>query len=292
MKKLLLLLGPLVFVSCEKEIDFEIPNPGNRIVIDARLVSGENTSALLSTSTYSLSNEEPTTNENMRVALFENGVFRDSLRPTFNQDINQWVYYSLNYVIQSQKTYTIKASYGGLPEASATNHTPLPIEANVGNVKVTAIKRDDDFYTIPTSFSFTLAENSSTEDYYRISLSQRNGTGPVFFSSSNPVLTDFYNNFDFEGDDGRSFFYYAYLSDKDLSNAASTLDIVIEDQIINDLYLCVEHITKDYFEHERTKALAQFGGDGFSEPVQIFSNVKNGYGIVAGSTPTFTKIER
>lgn len=290
MKKIFVLFSPLLLVSCEKEIDYQIPDPGKKIVIDARLLSGENATAMVGTSVYSLSNETPGTNGNIKVALYRNGVFQDSMLPKFDQNISQWIYESGNHIIEAHKSYTIKARYNGLPEATATDGTPVAVNANLFNAKFTTTTINGNVDSIPSSFSFKVLDNPQTEDYYRISLSQRNGTPPVFFSSTNPVLTDFFNNFDFEGDGERRYFYFAYLSDKDLLNAASTFDILVEEQVTNDLYLCLEHISKDFYEHERTKALAYFGGDGFSEPVQIHSNVTNGYGIVAGATPTTTKI--
>lgn len=291
MKKFSIVLGTLLLISCEKEIDYKIPDPGKKIVIDTRLVSGENAVAMVGTSVYSMSKERPGTNGNVKVALYRDGIFQDSMLPRFNQNIAQWVYESNNHIIEPQKSYTIRANYSSLPEAIASDRIPPPVYTNLFNTEFTSATINGNVYSIPTGFSFKILDNPATEDYYRISLSQRNGTPPVLFSSTNPVLTDFFNNFDFEGNGERRYFYFAYLSDKDLVNAASTFNILVEEEVINDLYLCLDHISKDYYEHERTKALAYFGGDGFSEPVQIHSNVTNGYGIVAGTTPTTTKIE-
>jgi hypothetical protein len=52
----------------------------------------------------------------------------------------------------------------------------------------------------------------------------------------------------------------------------------------NGFYLSVERINEDYYRHEKSKS-AQNYDDLFSEPVQIYSHVEGGYGIVGTSSP-------
>jgi len=66
-----------------------------------------------------------------------------------------------------------------------------------------------------------------------------------------------------------------------------------DDEMYNSFYLELSSISKDYFDylHSYQRQSNYFGGELFAgEPVQVFTNVQNGLGILGASNKTSVKL--
>ena len=284
MKKLSLFLALCAGIACEKEIDFTIPDPGSKITIDTRLVAGEPVSAWLSQSTYSLSSDNPKPARGFEAYLYnQREELVDSLYSLeFSPGGN--IFYRGNFLIEPDNSYRLEVNYPNLKTAWAYVNVPV-------NKEVTCLNWNNNLREI----DFCIDQNF--KGWYRISMvnSLVIGEMPISFSTISPGLEVFDADFgDFEDDDfNRTFGNYAYLSPLALGTN-KRFSLRVEDPDLNlsqGFYLKVERINEAYYRHEKTK-IAQGLTDGFfSEPVQVFSNVENGYGIVGTSTPYFNFID-
>jgi hypothetical protein len=280
MKKLTLLLLVLgASLACEKEIDFTIPNPGTKITVDTRLVAGEPIKAWLSKSVYSLDPGDPSPSDGFEARLYDGNnqlieiLYSNELAPE-----GETVYQS-NYFVEADKSSRFEVGYPGLKTVQSTVYVPQ-------NRAATCVNWDNNLREV----NFCL--DQKFRGWYRISLvsNQVIGDEPYIFSTISPGLEVFEFSFgDFEADFNRTYGNFAYLSSGALENN-NVFSLRIEDPSIDlsqGFYLKVERISEAYYRHEKTKTAQEFSDGFFTEPIQIFFNVENGYGIVGTSAPHF-----
>jgi hypothetical protein len=280
MKKLaLLFLTTGLLIACEDPIDYTIPDPGDKLVIDTRIVAGEPIRATVSQSAYSLGNNQPQILEDCRVAIFEEDVFLETL--IFDRDpFGSAGFYVGKALPSNNKNYRIEMSHASLPEAKA-----------LVRVLDSAVVLNSQWNSATQEVTFEL--DPSIRAYYRVSVRQEKNreASANFISTISPGL-EFFN---FGDGLERSYGNIAYINNT-LSSTTFKYALRLEDTTNlgpNFFYLLVERIDEAYYRHEKTKQSqgSQGFNDGlFSEPVQVYSNVEGGYGIVATSAPTFVKI--
>jgi len=67
------------------------------------------------------------------------------------------------------------------------------------------------------------------------------------------------------------------------------MDLLIKDSIMEDdhegeVYFNLKSVTDNYYHYHTTAGLQAWNnGDSFAQPVQVFSNIPNGLGILMGS---------
>lgn len=300
MKKLIFpLLSLLILTSCEKvfkkTIDYEIPREEDKIVISSRLVAGDSARAFLSTSVYSMDTLEPAQDFESTVKLYENGVFVEELQP----DGNGVFYEPGNYVgthpIMAGKTYKVEASRPGFKTAYGENLVPAPVSITRSSISTSQAQQE---YRLQVDFKDPAGEG----DYYYFFITLENqsfGGRGVLFSTLDPTVEVFDNYNDPFSDEQGTSGYEGYLSDQYFNGGTKRLDLDVQTYfngptpdtnitVVFNLY----HISMDYYQHEKTKA-AQDQSDGglFSEPVQVYTNIVNGYGVVAGASLTREEIK-
>lgn len=287
MKKLpyLLPLAALAIWSCEKELDYEIPDPGTRAVIDARINAGSNIEAFISRSVYSLSAENPRSSDDFTVKLYTNdpeSPFELVAEP-YNLGYEPQYVYRLNRAIEEDKAYRLVVTGPGIPQAEVSERV------------LNSIPFEEVNYNRDTKeFSFKVADNPNQENYYMITV---NGYGAedLFFSSLDLDLEFFeFDSFFEDGDtEGRRYGNRAFLTDANFNGKQREYKVRIEggDSQAVFVELRFHHISKSYYRFELTKSAYNYSDGFFSEPTQIYSNVKNGYGIFATAAASVYKVQ-
>lgn len=286
MKKITALLClPLMF-SCEKTINYEIPRESSKFSIDSRIMTGDRVQVFVAHTEYSLSAREPQVVSDAKVVLIEDGVPLTQMQWISNSPESG--YYQTPLRPAAGKTYRIEVSNEkyGLASGEAFSLTPTGItgwDIDTSNLKI--------------NLSFT--DDGSTKDYYSIRIYADDGGNqyPLFLASSDPGV-DFFYDFgdDFFGDNLKRG-YAAYVTDEAFNGKIKTVKFEelyydsfggwLPDAVI----LEVTRISEDHYLHERSKGAQYVAGDNpFAEPVQIYSNITNGYGIVAAGAPARVRI--
>jgi hypothetical protein len=279
MKKLIYLLSCVSLFACEKALDYDLPDPGARAVVDGRLKSGDTNKIYLSKSVFALSAENPTTSSEFTAELYIDDATPIVLE-SFTEQFSNLVYY-LTPNIAPNTSYRLVVSGPNTPTAEVTVRVLDTI--NFDRVTYDPAKAE---------ISFSFRDAGSTEDYYMLEL--RTGTGNSLFMSTVDLEIEFFefNDFFSDGDfDGRQYGNRAFLSDRNFNGQSRTIKLRLEDESPGaTAILQFSHISKSFYRHELT--LAAYGqSDGlFSEPVQVYSNISNGYGILASAALTKRKI--
>lgn len=310
-KYILLILFVSSLLSCEKTLQFDDEGLANQLVLNSIISTKKDFSASLTKSRSILEN---TNNGGGLMAegsleIYLNGELIKNLNsPTGSfttSGINPKAGDSFRIVIHSN---------GKELEAE----TKIPNQAEVSSIDTSTVSNQSGQWT---NYKLNIKDPSG-EDYYRLVLMTERlsfytakdslgndkrhysvNTSQWLFGSDDPVFKSLYNNFgqdviDAGPKNNYSIFTDDYFQGKeyslkfwvfngyngggygysDPSNPAMSSGVIYQRYIIH-----VQKLSKELFNYLKYLNLYDFyHGNPFSEPVQVYSNVKNGIGIFAG----------
>lgn len=274
MKKLLPLFI-LALWSCEKEIDYQIPDPGPQITVDFRLEANEEILGMINRSVYSMSNDDPSVLKGASARIFSDQADSPFVLEEFeNSDLGFNVTaYRHPHRLQAGKSYRLEVQHPELPTLTSTLKVPEQID-------ILGITRDPEADELLIRFK----DPAATGNYYKFMIyGTDNDAYPLWFSSADLRL-EFFNGGGFdplEGDDDvRGYGNEAYLSDRTFNGQERVVRLRIEHHVSSPtIQVLMYHISEDEYLFDRSLAAHSFGDDFFSEPVPVFFNTEGGYGI-------------
>lgn len=275
-------------VSCEKEVKFNLDNKEEAIVLNAFLKKDSTVAARVSflKGLNQKTNLEP---NNAVVNLYENDVFVETLQPS---TIGSYKYYVSQKQLSTGKQYKLTVEVAGFDKVEGSDFIPeMPQASGDGKLFVTSSANEGDVYNL----HFDLQNTSTAKSYYRIKVMSWyrtwTPTNPdtllyrqAYFSFKNADMGE-------TSIDGYSETYEEYYFTNEVFNGNSSKEIQLK------LYpnfggvgsdtatytLEVTSLTEASFNYLKTKSDAKYNNnDPFTEPSVIYSNIKNGLGIVGG----------
>ena len=281
--------GMLLLAGCEKAIDLEIPVDPPKLTLEARLFAGQAdssfTRALVGTSAYSLSAENPKYNYEAQLFLYENDVFIDTFTggPAFigYPGLGNFTH-QIQYEFQPSFRYRIEARHPDFETAFGETLIPETVPIDSIYFRSAGGTYLELFFTDPPSrgdiYQFNMTYQSQPDTPYIFSY-------PFLqFQTNDPTLEFFQFQWENPNPLGivtKKIGWIAYLRDETFDGQQKKIGVNLLP--LYDTIISVEltHITEDYYHHELTKSQNHFGGS-FSEPTTLHGNITNGYGIVAG----------
>jgi hypothetical protein len=303
MKKisLLMLSATIAFAACEKTIIVPIPEKDPKLVVHALLEKGDpivvtvgRSRHILKVPGYQSSGwQDAYTVKNAVPIVYENGIAIDTLQ----YDIPTYTYKSpRNKTILDGKVYTIKVTAPGFVEAEATTVVPSQsVIASVTRVRdartnssgntmdEVTIRLDDpaekNFYLVQV---FSAGYSSNPGYYiYCINTSDKDVEAIGYSDPTDPENC-------FDGDN-------ILMRDDNFNGRQKQLKLFIDsDNLRENLgpngevyrpYIKVKRITEDQFKYILSYDAYESGSDNpFAEPANVFSNVRNGFGIFTAQT--------
>jgi hypothetical protein len=289
MKKIFLALPLLALFSCEKIlVDYEIPNPGDKLTIEALLLAGDTISALVGESVYSLSNDYPYAGNDYFVTLYENNQLVDTLEARFlrteefyqnNSFVERDIYrYYSDRVAETSKTYRLQAAKQNFTTISGSTNILSPVQASFVS-----------YDSLTAKYSITFTDATGSDDYYRVRVLIKEGPNEYYTASmfyTDPTVESF-GYVDPIEPDQEVVTNEAFVRDEFFKNGTKKFSFGVYFSETNaDVYFEVARVNQNFYKFKSTLALYYNTDEFFGEPVQIFSNVENGYGIVAGGSAT------
>jgi len=298
----ILLLSLFLLAGCQKEVELDIDEDESKLVLNAWFKTGEHPLAEINRSTFIFDKRGTDEIENAEVILYEN-----------DKELGIMQYYGMGFYrngaikIKPDTEYRIIAKVEGFEDVTA-------IEKSAENLK----EADYDFEYTPgeevnnqygpenrAEITFTFQDQVSSEDYYLFRLKHSSKRWEI----NNPEDTSYNES-------------YTYLESSDLQVEQFYIDgagelQVLKDELFNgneytvrfktnnlsdDFYSDEDHesfveyffevhkISKSFYLYLKSLEYNQYP-DPFTEPTQIFSNVENGYGILATSALVEIPIE-
>lgn len=315
-------LFALVAVSCETEIEFRGDDAASLLVVNSIVSPDSAVKVHVSESKFFLKDDSNFENVNdATINLWVNGSLYEQLVNTGQG------FYAGNYIPKAGDLIKITAKNNKFPEVNAESEivqaTPIvsvdttilvsdiyPIVNDYGNYS------DTIGYSKTTEMKINLKFNDppNQKNYYKIAvkLNREYNDGSkymrnYYFSSNDLVFgntteagifdENSYNSYhEFNDDifDGKNYSlklntsFVSIVYDNDTSGDSNSEPIEI---VKNELILELQSISKSYYLYLKTRNAGTSVIDFFSEPVQIYSNIEGGIGILGSYNTSRFKID-
>jgi hypothetical protein len=303
MKKIILLelITILILAACEKVVPVNVPKKEPRLVISAWLNKDKAIEVRVSKSLHILeaSSLGPQGQQQFMITdakpvVYENSISIDTL--VYNQQ--EFIYKSpRNVKIRDGYTYSIKVTAPGYKEVTAQTNVPVQ-SAIAGLSRVKNARKNSDGEELD-DVTIKLDDPPGTNYYLvRIFSATFNTMNPEFaiscVSSTDKDLEAVSEDGDPLGEsclDGNSL----VMKDVNFNGRQKQLKISVESFLLQEQkyqnrppsrpYVKVYQVTQDYFKYVKSLSAYQNSSDNpFAEPINVYSNVANGYGIFSANT--------
>ena len=297
-----------LFANCKKEIDLNLPKEEQKIVINGVLASDSTAIVSITNSINATLNYRTGSSDNIlkiprisdaQVSLYRNGVFIEKL------NCNQKKFYVSKTKIVGNQEYELKISVNGknfdtkikVPHKQYfTEIKNLDYDDVNSNYRINlqiADKKGDDYYIIAQSTIIPQVFYNDTGSVDSISFekkpitinSQISGDPYLKHIVSFPPYFDYAIMFDDALFDGKIFDKTFYIG----NNFFIDTSVVHIDSIT--FYFQLFTISKDLYNFFISyQKYTQADGNPFSEPVNIYSNIEKGTGILCGLSSTIDSV--
>lgn len=299
LRALLLLIGYLN-TACETFLEVEIPNSEPRLVVNTVLEPGSPVMVYVTSSKSVLEETEYEVIEDALVTISHNGILIPLQFVKDNEYWQNWGAYStLAINPRPAEKYTIEVSHPAYKTATSTVTLPVPTVIKSFSHQIMPGQSSQDSWNPYPEVAFTLIfDDLPGMNFYEIDLLYE-GEGEytdhegntyetiysqfTYLTTKNPAFEQTYraepglliNDLLFEGKEAEVTFY---------TNLPTAIDL--------DLTVYLREINEEAYRYHVSANLQQENrGDPLSQPVQVISNVQNGFGLVKARTSTFIKDE-
>ncbi len=280
--------------GCKTVVEMDIPREPPKLVINSTLVPGEYMRIHISQSQYILDENDFIPVSGASVDVYEDDKFLTTLPDSTNGN-----YISATYRTEKGKTYKIVASKDGFDEVSASVTIPEK-SPDVLNIKLDTVEINEaDYMATYLRFDIELKDDPDRENYYDISIIKKSWIYVYDLSVTPPVVIDstlitfklFLETKDLNMEDFQSSGEHLIFND-DLFNG-KTYHLKVLSELTNEeteiqdhegeptYYVHIANTSKSHYMYEISFMLQKWSEfDPLAEPVLVFNNITNGYGIL------------
>lgn len=311
--KLVIILIAVVLASCTKEVDFTGTQSDPLLVVNGLQQVGQPARLCIEKSTFFLDDQPDCRVKDLQVDLYVNGVFEESLQVRDSMEMEGYIIWSdtgdmyverlhyafnyceSNYILSDDDKVRFEVSSSEFETATAEVTMPkAPQVISFDTVRV------DPFYDYGQTIHFALKlKDPSGSDYYNLypqgALSGFTSTDPVFSDQMISDIEDMFTENEYYG-----YGQYNVFTDKFFDGKEYSLSLEITEY--GDVFewpfiLEVSRLDDGFYQYLRSyQAYSNSDPESmigmFTEPVQVYSNVKNGIGVVAAqSRPVIMTID-
>ncbi len=289
---IVIILLLIVSWSCTKTLDFEEAETDQQIVINSIISPDSSFSAVILRSRSVLFDHPYILVPNVPLNLYEDGSL---IREISSEN---GFYRIPDFKPQAGKTYRLATQVDG-KELEAT--TSIPQKVEIVSVDTTTVQ--DEWGYGQLNFKITF-DDPETEDYYRLvvmrdvlskstwgdSIVYYRNYSQVGFDTDDPVFKTLYNNFGDNEMDMGPYNRYNLFSDVNFNGREHSIQFNVssfyggyQDVVYNKYEIHLLKMSEEFFNYLKYLNLYDYySDDPFSEPVPVYSNVKNGTGIFCG----------
>lgn len=300
MKKLTIIISVILLsAACEKTIQVDFPDGGRKIVLNSISTTDSCLYVILTKSKHILetSNEFQPIN-GATVMLFENGLFVETGTELFSG-----TYFFYTKAVGGN-TYAIEASSAVLNTVYCKSVAPFAIAIDSLNVSVKTTT--DEYGSIIKRLDFLLRfqDNPSEKNYYIMYALQKENiayidqmagdtfyyenTYPLYLETLSPTNTIWFEVNDFNSYGGSALI----LDDVTFNGKEFNTPVFSENNYYYHdpdgikktmIYFYLVSINKDLYNYYLSyQKYMDVRGDPLAEPVKVYSNINNGFGIFGG----------
>jgi hypothetical protein len=288
-----LLPGCLFIGSCETTVDIDIPFEKPQVTLNAELVDNTSPEVRLTYSRHILDDNwefEPVTQAEVKL-IMENETY------SLSYDTENQVYSNLDYLIEGGKEYRVEVLLAGYDIVSASEKVPdqVPVKQLIynGTAQSDIWSSSDDITLVfddPAGDNFyEISAYYFREDYYI----DQDGNQiwytenyPIYLAPKNPTYE---NDFNTNG--------AVLIDDKLFEGKEANIDFFTEGIYLGqenggEIHFVLKAVSSSYYLFRSTYGLQDWNdGDPFAQPVQVYSNIENGIGILMTGNISSKKME-
>ncbi len=275
----------IILFSCEKTVNIKIPDSGRKLVVNSFFAEDSILKVNLSKSKYILDGEsEFESVKNAKIILYKNNIKIEELIDSLNG------FYYGNYILKAGSKYKLEVSAKDFPTSKAESDLPLRTKI----IELSGYQSMDEYGWPETAFNLTFKDDAETEHYYFISVTERRYTKYNLSEGKDTVIIDDYE-LNVYSTDPNTFSDDWYLNKgvvlkDDLFNGKeyklffkAYRDFYDSNESTSVYYVKFSTISKEYYLYYISYAKHVNAQDEFfMEPVQVYTNIENGFGIFAG----------
>ena len=304
MKKtgLLLIVAAVLASACETTLDVELPDHPPQMTVNGFFRSGEVWDIHLSEARSVADGEAAI--RNITNATVE--ILQEDEDPIRLRYAGSGFYRSLSFRPSPSRTYTVRASAPGYTPIEATDTVPDPVPVTFA-YEITRLDTIFDAVSADVEVTIQLDDPPDQDEYYRLFVLYRvfeKRTGEFAFFTyqfkvdDEAILAENGDPFEFDSGEANTLIN-AVFSDALFDGEHREITLNIENlQVVNThrdligqllfepggtLQVYFYNISKTYYDYSTTFDLHDEVEDNpFAEPVQVHTNVENGFGIFAG----------
>lgn len=275
MKKTLLLLSLFLWIACEREVEIDAPPYASKIVVNGLLNNESEIRVSVSRSVVALSDDRPTYLENAVAELWEDGVsIGTGTYDAFNK------YYSWPQNPKPGSSYRLRVTHPDYPEIDETMTMPNP--GTLGGVVYFDSVGIDTSGNALAAMEITINDPAGEKNFYKVFFSyyfQGSVFLPFEFLTNDAILQ---SPSTIKEDDG------SYLFSDELFNGQNrTIRVEFSRDITTGsprFMVLSQVLSQDMYKYQVSLTRFEESKDNpFVEPVFVYSNIRKGLGILAGS---------
>ncbi|RLD78452.1 MAG: hypothetical protein DRJ10_10320 [Bacteroidetes bacterium] len=288
---ILILLLAIIGNSCEKTVSIDIPDNGRKLTVNSFFATDSNLFISLTKSKYILDGEfEFESVENVDISFFENDQLIEKLN-----EINPGSYKS-NYILKENHTYRIELTSENFPLATSESLIPERTEISSFLVYPTL----DEYGYKVNGFKLKFQDHLNEENYYFIKV-YRNQKFTYYDEYTDTEITGEFMEPEYLYSDDPNIFQEEWgltegllMSGEFINGREYTLlfsgytgyyydefEAGMNNSMTFHLEFCT--VSKDFYLYYKSLSKHREATDDFfMEPVQVYNNIENGFGIFAG----------
>jgi hypothetical protein len=280
MKKYFTIIIPFLFTGCELVVDVDIPIEQRQLVLNSFFTPDSVWRAKLSASQHILDDGPYELVEDAQIIVMDGEDTIDTL-----------TYDSLGYYTSNNgkpaynKSYTIRATAANYRPVESTSSCPKPITAEFSSLQTGVGEIQEPVHSFTIKFI-----DSPERDFYQVmAIAEYRQTNPytgqgflnrynAHIWSEDPAI----NAKEIANSEG-FFFSDALFNGKEFSLNVKMSPNHWGTSTKIKYYVFLRSLNEDYYRYKTTSLLQNYtSSDPFAQPVKVFNNIENGFGIFAG----------
>ena len=306
MKKLIFIFLSLCLLSCEENLNIDIPTDTSRLSITSNLMADDyfngqysyvyvsnSISALESNDNFDYTDSIPVIS-NATVSIYETNTLQENVASYLLEfDYDCYCYINTDMSPKQNTTYRLEVEADGYPDVYAIDRVPAKPKYEILNFELTGMLDKKSYDGELSQFNLVIDDDPNTENYYQLKIFIVNTSGAkektCSFSMNDPSLLNSLNTTDSDGSyNGRS----AYFTDEFFNGTSKSFFIqhFKPKGIFDHFYIELRALSKDLYEFNKTRREESATSNNplfVSEPIFLHSNIENGYGIFGGKSSSY-----
>ncbi len=260
--------------SCEKEIPLDAEQKVPRIVVNSIFGDGDTIYVHVSESRDVLYEGDL---PNLTTAVVKLQDANGNTLGDFTH-LGDGIYKLANYIPVAGQTYSLLVSNTGFDQVEAQTKTPAVITIS----STDTLRKNDEM-----NYSIKFSDDPSITNYYAIAIEQITIGDFYKFSDYYFETSEIFTQNGSADVDGTKYGSIFLFSDATFSGGQCDFDAsnYVPAESIDSTIIVVSlmSLSEDYFKYKLSlEKYQETAGDPFAQPVQVYSNVENGFGIFGG----------